>query len=67
MQNLRDMNICEYYLKFYKIHLIYPHFPRVIDFTRNQEFYPCELLEIIDVDYIAYMTYDTMYKCELNE
>ena len=66
-ENLRNMNICEYYLKFYKIHLIYPHFPCVIDFTRNQEFYPCELLEIIDVDYIAYMNYDTMYKCELNE
>ena len=58
VQNLKpykNMNIYQYYLKYYKIPLYYPKLPCVIDFNNDIEFYPVELLEIIDADYIAYM------------
>ena len=51
----KNMTIYQYYLKYYKIALSYPKLPCVIDLTNGVEFYPIELLEIIDADYIAYM------------
>lgn len=51
----KNMTIYQYYLKYYKITLSYPSLSCVIDFTNGIEFYPVELLEIIDTDYIAYM------------
>ena len=51
----KNMTIYQYYLKYYKSALSYPKLPCVIDLTNGVEFYPIELLEIIDADYIAYM------------
>ena len=51
----KNMTIYQYYLKYYKIALSYPKLPCVIDLTNGVEFYPVELVEIIDADYIAYM------------
>ena len=51
----KNMTIYQYYLKYYKSALSYPKLPCAIDLTNGVEFYPVELVEIIDADYIAYM------------